>query len=58
MGKAKLIDTHVRLFADDVSQIKKIAHERGLPWQIELRMLVRRALRSEHREVVLLKEKP
>ncbi len=53
-----LVEVHARLFADSVEEIKKIADERGVPWQIELRLLVRRALRSERREVVVIKEQP
>ena len=51
-----LVEVHSRLFAVDIEQIKKIAAERGMKWQIELRMLVRRGLSGEKREVVLLKE--
>lgn len=51
-----LIEVHMRLFALDVAQIKAIAAERGMKWQVELRMLVRRTLAGERREVVLLKE--
>jgi hypothetical protein len=39
-----------------VKQIKQIATEKGLPWQIELRLLVRRALKGDRREVLMLKE--
>jgi hypothetical protein len=51
-----LTPVNTRLFAADVTLIKKIAAERGIPWQIELRLLVRRALKGETREVVMLKE--
>ena len=53
-----LVEVHTRLFADDVATLKRIAAERVIPWQIELRLLVRRALRGETREVLVLKEKP
>lgn len=47
---------HIRLFEGDVLEVKRIAKERGLPYQIELRMLVRRALKGDRREVVVMKE--
>lgn len=52
----KLLKVHTHLFEGDVSAIKRIADERGGRWQVELRQLVRRALKGEQREVVLLKE--
>lgn len=58
VGTAKLKRVNTRLFAEDVSAIKKIAAQRGLHWQIELRMLVRRALKGEQREVLLLRDQP
>jgi hypothetical protein len=53
---AKLIEVHARLFPEDVRELKRIAKERGISWQIELRLLVRRALRGDHREVIVLKD--
>lgn len=53
----KLVEVHARLFPDDVKLIQKIAAEHRLPWQIELRQLVHRALKGEIREVAVLKEK-
>lgn len=53
-----LTEVHTRFFADDVATVKAVAAEKGLPWQIELRLLVRRALKGERREVVVLSEKP
>lgn len=52
----KLAIVHVRLFAADVATIKKIASQSGNPYQLELRQLVRRALKGELREVLILKE--
>lgn len=52
----ELLEVHTRLFFRDVEAIKRIAVERGVAWQIELRLLVRRALKGEIREVVMLKE--
>ena len=52
----KLQAVYTRLFADDIAEIKRIAAETALPWQIELRQLVRRALRGERREVIILKD--
>lgn len=46
----------MRLFAHDVDQLKRIALERGIPWPIELRLLVRNALKGQRNEVVILKE--
>lgn len=57
-GSNKLKEVHVRLFADDVKTLKRIAKERGSPYQAELRQLVRRALKGERREVLILKETP
>lgn len=52
----KLIGVNTRLFADDVDTLKRMAAESTLPWQVELRLLVRRALRGEKREVIVLKD--
>ncbi len=52
----KLVDVHARLFPDDVRELKRIAEEHRMPWQIELRQLIHRALNGERREVVILKE--
>jgi hypothetical protein len=53
-----LVGVHTRFFASDVAEVQRIAAEKGLPWQIELRLVVRRALKGERREVVVLREKP
>lgn len=56
--KPKLYQAHARLFPEDVKHLKKVARERGSSWHIELRMLVRRAIRGEQREVIVIdKEK-
>ena len=52
----KITEVHARLFEADVRELKRIATQRGTPWQIELRLLVRRALKGDHREVLMLKE--
>lgn len=58
-GKAPLLyDTHVKLFRDDVAQLKKLAAENRSKWQVELRQLVHRALRGERREITVVKEAP
>lgn len=44
-----------RLFKDDVDTLQKIAEERGTQWQVELRLLIRRALKNEKREFVIIK---
>lgn len=51
-----LTKIYTRLFAQDVETLKKIAETKGYPWQIELRMLVRRALK-EH-ELGIVTEQP
>lgn len=51
-----LIDVHARLFPEDVDLLKQIAEKSRLSWQIELRMLIHRALRGEKREIVILEE--
>lgn len=56
--EAKLVDAHVRLFADDVASLKKSAREKGYNWQIELRQLVRSALRGEQRSIGIVRETP
>ncbi len=52
----KLVEVHARLFPADVDELKRIAAERGISLQIELRSLVHRTLKGEHRDVVVLKE--
>lgn len=56
MKKKKILEVHCRLFADDIVDLKRIAAEKGLPWSIELRTLVHRALKGERKEVFLMKE--
>ena len=56
--KSELHETHIRLFSDDVEALQRIAAEKGIPWQIELRLLVRRALKGEIKEVFVLKDAP
>jgi len=53
----KLTPVNVRLFSEDVEEIKQIAEEQGGSWQVELRMTVRRALRGQRREVTIIAEK-
>jgi len=48
-----LQEVHARLFKEDVETLKQVAAQHGLPWQTELRLLVRRALKG----IVSLKEK-
>lgn len=48
----RLVDVHSRFFADSIEAVKRISAQSGLPWQIELRLIVRRAVR-----VHLLKER-
>lgn len=49
-----LVEVHTRFFADSIVEVKKIAAQRGIPWQIELRLILRRALKGDRREVVVL----
>lgn len=39
--------THTRLFAADIARLKHLAEARGIGWQVELRLLVHRALEAE-----------
>lgn len=50
----KLRRVNTRLFEADVAEIQRRAAERGIDWQIELRLLVRHALRLP--AINLLKE--
>lgn len=42
-----MVDIHTRLFADDLKKLKQIAAKKRVPWQVELRLLVHRALDVE-----------
>ena len=48
----KLVKINTRLFAEDVREIKKIAKEKGCPWQIELRLVVRRAMKEREIDII------
>jgi hypothetical protein len=52
----QLVEVHTRLFAEDVVELKRRAAQQGLPWQIELRLTIRRALKGERREVLVFTE--
>lgn len=54
--KNKLEVVTTRLFARDVAELREIAETKGLAWQIELRLLVRRALAGDRREVLIVKD--
>ncbi len=54
--KNAVMEVHARLFVADVKDLKKIADKTGISWQIELRQLVRRALRGETRDVIVFKD--
>jgi predicted DNA binding CopG/RHH family protein len=45
-GKPKLAlgEVHARLFVEDLDEVKRRAAEKHIPWQIELRLLVHRAV--------------
>lgn len=51
-----VVSVHARLFVEDVVRLKQLADTNGSKWHIELRQLVRRALKGERREVLVLKE--
>lgn len=55
-NKNKLVRLHTNFFAADIADVKKIAAESGLAWQIQLRMLVRKAL-IDHRELEPLRKR-
>lgn len=50
------IAAHVRIQRQDMLALQKMAKVSGVTWQMELRMLVHRALRGERREVMVLKD--
>jgi hypothetical protein len=43
----RVVKTTVRLFSDDIATLKKIAEQKRSKFQIELRLLVHRALKGE-----------
>lgn len=53
----KLVQVNVRLLSENVAKIKQIAAERGIPWQVELRLLVRRALLGQQQDFIIIKDK-
>lgn len=53
-----LVKVNTRLFAEDVAKIQKIAAERSMPWQIELRQFIHAAMKNAVRDVLVLKEQP
>lgn len=54
--RPQLKEAHVRLFAEDVETLEKIAVKNGTHWQIELRVLLRRTLRGEPVGITIIKE--
>ncbi len=48
----QLVQVNTRLFRKDIKTIKARAVANGLPWQIELRLLVRRALQAEALSII------
>lgn len=55
-SKRTLVHVHTRLFSEDVRTLQGLASERGTSLHAELRALVRRALRGEKRDFLVLKE--
>ena len=43
----RLHKVQVRLFADDIKELKRRAQEERLPWQVKLRLFINRALKEE-----------
>ena len=56
-AKNKLRPVHTLLFQEDVDTLKQLADDKGTKWQVELRQLVRRALRGEKKDIYVLREK-
>jgi hypothetical protein len=54
--KNKLVRLHTNFFASDIAEVKKIAEDAGLAWQIQLRMLVRKVV-AEHRELQAMRKR-
>lgn len=54
LKKNELTRVHFRLFAADVAEAKRRAAKEGLPWQVWLRLLVRKALDSSDHKGKLL----
>ncbi len=54
--KNKLVRLHTNFFTSDIDDVKKIAAEAGLAWQIQLRMLLRKAL-IEYRELQTMRKR-
>lgn len=48
----QLQPVHTRLFAVDIAELKDLAAVRGIAWQIELRLLVRRALKEQRIAII------
>jgi hypothetical protein len=46
MINPKLEAVHTRLFADDLAELRRRAALRRIGWQVELRLLVHRALKE------------
>ena len=53
-----LVKVYTRLFKEDVRALKASASEKGLPWQIELRLLVHRAVSEKEVPVLQLDPTP
>ena len=49
---SRFVRVNTRLFTEDVEEVKRLALASGVPWQIELRSLLHRALKE--REVPIL----
>lgn len=49
---ALLVQVNTRLFHTDIEEIKRRAEEKAIPWQVELRGLLRRALQEEKIQIL------
>ncbi len=54
--KNKLVRLHTNFFASDIIGVKKIAEDAGIAWQIQLRILVRKAV-AERLEIMTLSKR-
>ncbi len=53
----ELVKVHTHLFKGDVAHVKRAAAQQSRKWQVELRHILRRAIRGEQREVLVIKER-
>lgn len=54
--KNAIHDYHVRLFKEDVGYLKERAQERGLPWQVFLRLMVRESVKASKAGISIMRD--